>query len=255
LITGASRGIGRAVSLRLAKAGARVAAGGSAHADELATLIDEIKAMGGDAVPVLGDLREAETPERLVREAVAAFGGLDAVVGNAGIASPGMLADLDLADWERVFAVNVRAQWLLARAAFPHLRATRGSLVVVASMSGVQPYNGIGAYSASKAALIMLSRQLAQEWAGHGIRVNCLSPGMVRTPLTQPVYDQPEAMRARKALVPLQRIAEADADMAGIVAFLLSPDAAYITGQNLLADGGVLDSIQTHIAGRPRTQG
>ena len=122
-------------------------------------------------------------------------------------------------------------------------------------MSGVQPYAGIGAYSATKAALIMLTRQLAQEWAADGIRVNCVSPGLVRTPLTQRVYDQPEARAAREALVPVHRIGEADADIAGTVAFLLGPDAAYMTGHNLLVDGGLLDSVQTHLAGRPRTGG
>lgn len=255
LITGASRGIGRAVAERLARGGARVAACASAHGDELDTLLAQIRSDGGQAIGLLGDLQDPATPERLVAQAAAAWGGLDAVVGNAGISSPGMLATLDLAAWDRVFNVNVRAQWLLARAAYPWLQQSRGRLVTIASMSGVQPYSGIGAYSATKAALIMLTRQLAQEWAADGVRVNCVSPGLVRTPLTQPVYDQPEARRAREALVPLHRIAEADADVAGTVAFLLGPDAGYITGHNLLVDGGLLDSVQTHLAGRPRTTG
>ncbi len=255
LITGASRGIGRAVCERLALDGAQVAACASAHGGELEQLVTQIRAAGGTAVPLLGDLQDVATPERLVAEAAAALGGLDAVVGNAGISVPGALATLDVADWDKVFAVNVRAQWLLARAAYPWLQQTRGSLVTVASMSGVQPYAGIGAYSATKAALIMLTRQLAQEWAPDGIRVNCVSPGLVRTPLTQRVYDQAEARRAREALVPLHRIAEAGPDIAGSVAFLLGPDAAYMTGHNLLVDGGLLDSVQTHLAGRPRTEG
>ena len=255
LITGASRGIGRAVALRLAAGGARVAACASAHGDELDQLVAEIRAAGGIAVPLLGDLQQSDTPARLVEQATAALGGLDAVVGNAGISRPAALVALDGAEWDRVFNVNVRAQWLLARAAHPWLQRSRGSLVAVASMSGVQPYSGMGAYSASKAALIMLARQLAQEWAADGIRVNCVSPGLVRTPLTQPMYDIPATRAAREALVPLHRIAEADADMAGLVAFLLGPDAGYLTGHNLLADGGLLDSVQTHIAGRPRSGG
>lgn len=255
LITGASRGIGRAVCERLARDGAQVAACASAHGNELDELVGEIRQAGGVAVPLLGDLQDTDTPARLVAQAAEALGGLDAVVGNAGISSPAPLATLELEDWDRVFAVNVRAQWLLARAAYPWLQQSRGSLVTVASMSGVQPYAGIGAYSATKAALIMLSRQLAQEWAADGIRVNCVSPGLVRTPLTQPVYDRPEAMSARKALVPMHRIGEADADIAGTVAFLLGPDAAYMTGHNMLVDGGLLDSVQTHLAGRPRSAG
>jgi glucose 1-dehydrogenase len=253
LITGASRGIGRAVCKRLARDGAQVAACASAHAGELETLVAEIRGDGGMAVPLIGDLQDTATPARLVEQAAAALGGLDGVVGNAGIAVPGQLATLDIADWDRLFAVNVRAQWLLARAAYPWLLKSRGTLVAVASMSGVQPYSGLGAYSAGKAALIMLTRQLAQEWAPDGIRVNCVSPGLVRTPLTQAVYDRPEARSAREALVPMHRIAEADADIAGCVAFLLGPDSAYITGHNMLVDGGLLDSVQTHLAGRPRS--
>ena len=253
LITGASRGIGRAVCARLARDGAQVAACASAHGDELDSLIAGIRSAGGVAVPLLGDLRDGATPARLVADAAAALGGLDAVVGNAGISSPGPLATLDVAEWDRVFAVNVRAQFLLAQAAYPWLQRSRGSLVTIASMSGVQPYAGIGAYSSTKAALIMLTRQLAQEWAADGIRVNCVSPGLVRTPLTQAVYDRPEARSAREALVPVHRIGEAGPDIAGTVAFLLGADAAYMTGHNLLVDGGLLDSVQTHLAGRPRT--
>lgn len=254
LVTGASRGIGRGICERLARDGAQVAACASAHGGELDDLVARIRHAGGTAVPLLGDLQDVTVPARLVADAAAALGGLDAVVGNAGISSPGPLATLDVADWDRVFSVNVRAQWLLARAAFAWLQQSRGSLVTVASMSGVQPYSGIGAYSATKAALIMLTRQLAQEWAAEGIRVNCVSPGLVRTPLTQAVYDRPEAKRSREALVPLRRIGEAGADVAGTVAFLLGPDAAYMTGHNLLVDGGLLDSVQSHLAGRPRSE-
>jgi glucose 1-dehydrogenase len=209
--------------------------------------------MGVRAYPLLGDLSDPAVPAKLVHDAAAAMGGLDAVVSNAGITRPAMLADLTVDDWDLVFSVNVRAPWLLAEAAYPWLKRDRGAFVAVASLSGVQPYSGMGAYSPSKAALIMLVRQLAQEWAEHGIRINTVSPGLVRTPLTQGVYDSPGMKTTREELVPLHRIAEADADMAGIVAFLLSPDSAYITGQNILADGGLLDSIQTHLVGRPRS--
>lgn len=254
LVTGASRGIGRAICRRLASEGAELATCASSHPGELEELLEEVRAVGGRAHPFLGDLADPGTPARLVGEAAEAMGGLDAVVSNAGVTRPGSLATLDVVDWDRLFQINARAPWLLAAAAYPWLRAARGAFVAVASMSGVQPYSGMGAYSASKAALIMLVRQLAQEWAGDGVRVNCLSPGLVRTPLSQTVYDSAEAKSAREALVPVHRIAEAEADMAGVVSFLLGPDAAYVTGQNFIADGGLLDSVQTHIVGRPCTQ-
>ena len=253
LVTGASRGIGRAICLRLAASGADITACGSSHAGELEELVGELRGLGVKAYSLRGDLSDPAVPARLVNDAAAAMGGLDAVVSNAGITRPGMLENLAVDDWDFIFSVNVRAPWLLASAAYPWLKQGRGTFVSVASMSGVQPYSGMGAYSPSKAALIMLVRQLAQEWAKDGIRVNSVSPGLVRTPLTQAVYDSPEVKAAREALIPIHRVAEADTDMAGIVAFLLSSAAGFITGQNILADGGLLDSIQTHLVGRPRS--
>lgn len=244
LITGASRGIGRAVAKRLAADGAQVAVCASSHPAWLDELVAEIRDAGGVALPLVGDLQSEETPARLVAQAAAALGGLDAVIGNAAIVGAGPLLALETADWDRLFAVNVRAQWLLARAAHPWLKLSRGSMVLVASMSGMQPYAGLGAYSPTKAALIMLARQLAQEWAADGIRVNCVSPGMVRT---RSVYDEPQVKRAREALIPLHRVADAQADIAGILSFLVGPDSAYVTGHNLVADGGFLDSLQNHI--------
>jgi glucose 1-dehydrogenase len=254
LITGASRGIGRAVALKLAAAGAKIAVCGSSHAHELDSLVQEVSQLGGQAIPLVGNLQLENTPADLVTQAVSHWGGLDAVIGNAGITAPGLLATLSPAQWDQIFTVNVRAQWLLARAAYPHLQTSQGSLVYVASMCGVQPYPGGGAYSSGKAALIMLARQLAQEWATDRIRVNCVSPGFVRTPLTQAMFDQPEVRAAREALVPLGRIAESDQDIAGIVQFLINPESGYITGQNILADGGLIYSVQAHIKGRPVSQ-
>jgi glucose 1-dehydrogenase len=254
LVTGASRGIGRAICLHLAKQGAEVAACASAHAEELAAVVDEAAGLGGRLVPIIGDLADPATPARLVQQATAALGGLDGVVSNAGVSRPSSLVNLALEDWDYLLAVNARAPWLLAKAAYPALRDSRGSFVSVASMSGVQPYPGMGAYSPSKAAVLMMMRLLAQEWAADGIRVNAVSPGLIQTPLTARVYADPAAKTAREALIPMHRIGAADRDIAGIVAFLLGPDAGYLTGQNILADGGLLDAVHGLIAGRPATE-
>jgi len=210
--------------------------------------------MGGSVVAINGDLSEASTPARLVEQAVAAMGGLDAVVSNAGVSRPSTLAKLALEDWDYLFAVNARAPWLLAKAAYSALRESRGSFVSIASMSGVQPYPGMGAYSPSKAALLMLVRTLAQEWAADGIRVNAVSPGLIHTSLTAQVYADAPTKAAREALVPLHRIGDPDADIAGLVAFLINSDAGYITGQNLLADGGLMDTVHSLIPGRPASE-
>ncbi len=254
LVTGASRGIGRAICLRLASQGAEIVACGSAHVDELDAVIAEAARQGGRVVPLPGNLADPATPARLVEQAVATFGGLDAVVSNAGVSRPSTLVNLSLEDWDYLFAVNTRAPWLLAKAAYPALRQSRGSFVSVASMSGVQPYPGMGAYSPSKAAVLMLVRTLAQEWAVDGIRVNAVSPGLIHTSLTSKVYAGAQTRAAREALVPLRRIGDPDTDIAGIVSFLIGPDAGYVTGQNMLADGGLLDTAHGLIPGHPASE-
>jgi glucose 1-dehydrogenase len=227
----------------------------SADSPELASLKTEAEAQGAQVLTLSGDLGDPAVPAALVAGAVDAFGGLDAVISNAGIAVPGLLKSLSVEDWDRIHAVNLRGPWLLAQAAYPHLAATRGVLVAVASMSGVEPYPGTGTYSPSKAGLIMLVRQLAQEWAEDGIRVNAVSPGLFRTAMTAPIYADAEKTAAREALVPMHRIGNPDQDLAGLVEFLISADATYLTGQNIVVDGGLLGSIQTHLAGRPKSGG
>lgn len=254
LVTGASKGIGRGIALRLARAGHALALGGSTLSEDLRSACAECAGAGGSAIPVAGDLSDGTVPARLVAEAVAALGGLDAVISNAGIVAPGRLTTLPDDAWDRIFTVNVRSTWLLAKAAHPHLVASRGAFVAVASMSGIEPYPGTGAYSPSKAALIMLVRTLAQEWAAEGVRVNAISPGLIATPMTAPIYADAGLKSAREALVPMHRIGDPARDIAGLAAFLVSEDAGYITGQNVLVDGGLLGSIQSHLAGRPASE-
>ncbi|OYU47932.1 MAG: short-chain dehydrogenase [Rhizobiales bacterium PAR1] len=250
LLTGASKGIGRGIALRHAAPGNHLALCASAPSPELESIVAECRAKGAEAMGLTGNLADGATPARLVTEAAQAFGGLDSVVSNAGIVAAGRLSILEEASWDRIFSVNTRSPWLLAKAAHPHLAASKGAFVAVSSMSGVEPYAGTGAYSPAKAALIMLVRVLAQEWAAEGIRVNAVSPGIIETAMTAPIYADPAKKAAREALVPMHRIGQPE-DIAGVVAFLLSPDAAYLTGQNLLTDGGLLGSIQSHLAGRP----
>jgi glucose 1-dehydrogenase len=176
------------------------------------------------------------------------------VVSNAGIVRPGPLGDITQDAWDQVFNVNVRGPWQLATAAQAHLKASGGAMVVIGSMSGVEPYPGMGAYSPAKAALLMMVRVLAQEWAGDGVRINAISPGLFHTTLTNAIYADPQKKAAREALVPMHRIGDPQRDCAGVVEFLLSPDAAYMSGQNLVVDGALLGSIQQHLAGRPASK-
>lgn len=246
LVTGAARGIGRAIVLRLAR-DARAQGGTSIalvdqHAQELEGLVLELRAAGSRALALDGDLGDPALPGRVIDAAVAAFGGLDAVVSNAGFAIPGALLDYEVDAWDRIFAVNVRAPWLLARASHAALKASRGALLLTASISGTHPQSPLGAYSPSKAAVLMLARQLANEWGPDGIRVNAISPGLTVTPGTAQAYADPGARQQREQRIPLRRLAEAD-DMAGAAAFLLGPDAAYISGTELLVDGGLGNTL------------
>ncbi len=254
LVTGAASGIGRATCVRLARdakaAGrtARSAAVDVAPAAELDRLAKELGELGAEALPLHGDMGMADAPGRVVAEAVARFGGLEGLVSNAGLNRPGPLVDYAVEDWDRLFAVNTRATWLLAKAAHPALRAARGAIVAVGSVSGTNVHAGLGAYGPSKAAVIMLVRVLAQELGPDGIRVNAVSPGMTRTEMSVRVYADPEIARQRDALVPLGRVAVPD-DMAAVIAFLLSPDARYVNGHDLIVDGGVTGNLLGRLPG------
>jgi glucose 1-dehydrogenase len=151
-------------------------------------------------------------------------------------------------DWDRMFAVNTRATWLLAKAAHPALKAAGGAIVAIGSMSGSNAHANLGAYGPSKAAVIMLMRVLAQEFGRDGIRVNSVSPGMVRTGMTERVYQDRAIAAERDALVPVGRVATPD-DMADAVAFLLSSEARYINGHDLVVDGGVSGNFLGRLPG------
>lgn len=237
LVTGASRGgIGGAICRRLAAdavtrhGAAAITVTASRGGPDLKLLAAELEDSGASVLTVAGDLSDPDFPADLVTEAARHGGGLDAVVSNAGRSQHGPLAGLRPAEWDHALAVHARAAWLLARAAFGHLEESRGSFTATGSVSGTVPHAGRGAYAVAKAALIALCQQLALEWAPSGVRVNVVSPGLVST-LAKP---KPYAA----GIVPAGR-AGLPEDIAAAVAFLASPEASYITGQNLVIDGGL----------------
>ncbi|HYB41504.1 MAG TPA: SDR family NAD(P)-dependent oxidoreductase [Candidatus Methylomirabilis sp.] len=257
LVTGAASGIGRATCLRLARdarargAKASLAAVDVAPSPALDSLAEELRASGAEPLVLTGDMGTADAPARVVGDAAARFGGLDGLVSNAGINRPGALASYSVDDWDRVFAVNTRATWLLAKAAHPALMASRGAIVAIGSMSGSNAHANLGAYGPSKAAVIMLVRVLAQEFGRDGIRVNAVSPGLVRTGMTAAVYADRQIAAERDALVPIGRVAGPE-DMADVVAFLLGPDARYINGHDLVVDGGITGNFLGRLPGISR---
>jgi NAD(P)-dependent dehydrogenase (short-subunit alcohol dehydrogenase family) len=204
---------------------------------DLNNVVKELEALGASARAIAGDLNDPAFPARLVAEAVEFCGGLDALVHNAGgvIASP--LIKVKLEDWETVFAVNCRAFLLLAQAANRALRESRGVLCAIGSSASetVQPY--LGAYGPAKAGLAMLVYQMAYEWGRHGIRVNCVSPGLTLSRSTELALASDEDRERAGRHIPLRRIATPD-EIAAVVAFVVGPDGSYLTGENINVDGG-----------------
>jgi glucose 1-dehydrogenase len=259
LVSGGSRGIGAAVCVRIAEAALargerpKIAVCGRESSEPQEEVARSVRALGGDAIALSGDLGDIDAATNLVDAAVSEFGGLDALVANAGVASPGNICDLSVAEWDRMFAINVRGAWLLAKSCYPHLKKSRGAACFTSSMSGQVPHAGSGAYSPTKAALTMLAQTLALEWAPDGIRVNVVSPGMTHTPMSAKMYADPAIKKAREDLIPLSRIGQPK-DIANAIEFLISPLSGFITGQDLCVDGGFSKSILSHIPGRPSSE-
>jgi glucose 1-dehydrogenase len=255
LVTGAASGIGRATALRLARDARTAGKPGkialvdvAAAKAKLDAVAEEVRKADAEPLAIQADMGTTDEPGRAVAEAASRFGGLDGVVSNAGINRPGALATYSVADWDALFNVNTRATWLLAKAAHDALATAKGAIVITASMSGSNAHANLGAYAPSKAAVIMLMRVLAQEFGRDGIRVNSVSPGMVRTGMTEKAYADEQVAKDRNALVPLGRVATPE-DIADVVAFLLGPDARYVNGHDLVVDGAVSGNFLGRLPG------
>ena len=186
----------------------------------------------------VADLSDPEAPARIIAQVEATLGGLDALVSNAGAIHSTKLQDMSLEEYERLFAINSRATFLLAKAAYPLLKASRGAIVATASMASEHPAPALGAYSASKASTVMLIKQMALEWGPDGIRANCISPGPTLTAMTAKSYSDATKRDARAQDIPLRRIGLPE-DLANAALFLISPYASFISGVNLMVDGGL----------------
>ena len=248
LLTGASDGIGGAAAIRIAEAAgqdggtARMVLSTSGRKPAPQAVLDRLAALGAEVHFLPADLTDVDTCRALAQQTLALLGGLDCFVSNAGALGGAPLKNIAPEKWDFLFDVNVRPTLLIAQELHGALAESRGSIVATSSMTGEMPMPGAGAYSPAKAALSMLIRQMAQEWGPEGIRANAVAPGMIRTGLTEAVYSNDDTHSARAALVPLRRIGTAD-DMGAIIAVLAGPQSAYVTGQIIVADGGVTDAM------------
>jgi 2-deoxy-D-gluconate 3-dehydrogenase len=236
LVTGGSRGIGEATAWTVARAGATVALC-SRHVEDCRAVATSIRRQGGQALPFECDLTDAAAVDALADRVAGEAGRLDGLVNNAGTIVRKAAAETTVAEWEEMLGVHVVAAARLTGAAVPHLARHGGAVVNVASTHALLGVTGRAAYATAKAGLVHLTRVLAVELAPHGIRVNCVAPGLVDTPLSRPLLDDPATRARLTAAIPLGRPASSD-DVAAAVVFFLSPASAYVTGQVLAVDGG-----------------
>ncbi len=236
LVTGASRGIGRAIALELAQAGAAVAVHYRSEVDAANAVIAEIEAAGGRAFALAGDVTEEADVRRVVSETLNAFGRLDVLVCNAGVVRDQLAAAMTLEQWETVLDTNLRGPFFCVReAARPMMAQKKGSIVMLSSIAAEKGSRGHCNYAAAKGGINAMVKALAVELAPKKIRVNAVSPGVVKTDMSRRVRDM--ASDEILARIPLGRFAEAT-EVAHAVRFLASDEASYITGEILRVDGG-----------------
>ena len=242
VITGAGGGIGKAVALELSANGVHCNV-----LDRASELVDatvaQIAGNGGQATGHVCDV----TDETAIEAVAASIKTCDILVNAAGLVRPGALAYLKTSEWEDLLKVNLTGYFLMARTFAPHLVASgNGAMIHIASISSTNPQGSSGAYSVSKAGVVVMSKQLAFELGPKGVRSNTVSPGLVRTPLTEAYYQVGDVAQRRDAAVPIGRVGKPD-DIADIVAFLASDRARYITGADLVADGGFSQTLMSSV--------
>jgi NAD(P)-dependent dehydrogenase (short-subunit alcohol dehydrogenase family) len=241
IVTGSSRGIGRAIALRLAEHGAKVVIS-SRKADACAEVRDEInRAQGpGAALSIPANISSKDELKHLVDETTRQLGRIDIVVCNAA-SNPyyGPLGGIEDDQFRKILENNVIANHWLINFAVPQMIERRdGSIIIVSSIGGLRGSPVIGAYNVSKAADFQLARNLAVEYGPHNVRVNCIAPGLIKTDFARALWEDPETLRRRTDTTPLRRIGEPD-EIAGAAVFLASQAGAFMTGQSLVIDGGV----------------
>jgi NAD(P)-dependent dehydrogenase (short-subunit alcohol dehydrogenase family) len=240
IVTGSSRGIGRAIAEGFAEAGARVAisARNQAPCDEV---VEAIREKGGEAIAVTARISDKAQLENLVAKTREEWGGVDILVCNAAI-NPhyGRLEDLTDQVFERMMTNNVLSNLWLSKLVVPDMKAKRdGSIIFISSIGGLKSSTVIAMYGVTKAADIALCRSLAAEWGPDGVRVNCIAPGLVETAFARALYEDPERRARREAETPLRRLGQPE-DIAGAALLLASRAGAFITGQTIVVDGGVM---------------
>lgn len=238
VVTGGSRGVGRAVCLAFAREGASVVVNYATRPDAAEEVVKEIEKLGQKAVAVGADVATWEGAEKVVKAAVENFGRIDVLVNNAGFTRPAMLHKMSEEDWQAVIDIHLKAPWLCIKAAFPYMTEQKsGSIINVASVAGVVGTVGQINYSAAKGGVIALTKSAARELAPYGIRANCVVLGIVETEMSEKIRTDPKLVEVYKRRILLGRFASPE-EVTEAFVFLASDGASYITGQVIMVDGG-----------------
>ena len=240
IVTGSSRGIGRSIAVQLAKAGARVVIS-SRKLAACEEVVQSIRDAGGEAMAIAANISDKAQVEALAAQTRAAWGGIDIMVCNAAT-NPyyGPMTGMSDEVFDKIMRNNVLSNAWLCNLAYPDMKAKKnGAIVIVSSIGGLHGSSVIGAYNISKAADMQLARNLAVEWGPDNIRVNCIAPGLIRTDFAKALHENPVLKAKVEGETPLRRIGEPD-DIGGIAVLLASAAGQYITGQTIVADGGMM---------------
>jgi len=242
LVTGGNSGIGAAIALGLADAGAKVAINYASHPEAADKLVQTIKQKHGEAISIQADVSDPNAVGELFRQLDVAWGGIDILINNAGIDGVSALGwEADIAAWRKVIEVNLFGAFYCAREALKRMVPQRSGVVLsTTSVHEEIAWSGYSAYTASKAAVGMLTKTLAQEAAPHGVRVLAVGPGAIKTPINRSVWSDPKSLQDLLQKIPLHRIGEPD-EIAQMVVVLVSDVASYVTGRTIFVDGGMTD--------------
>lgn len=237
VVTGSSRGIGKAIALKLASLGANVAVVYAGNAEKAAETVAEIEALGVKAKAYACDVSDFEAAKALVAEVIADFGGIDILVNNAGIIRDGLVLSMKEDDFDKVINVNLKGSFNMIKNTYQHfMKKRRGRIINISSVVGINGNAGQANYASAKAGIIGLTKSVAKELAARNVTVNAVAPGYIETDMTNSMPEK--AKEAVMASIPMRRVGQGE-DIANTVAFLASDEAAYITGEVIKVDGGM----------------